>query len=1009
MTVGGKNVRAKNLVRMYVWNNEVVGSPNGEWVDVTDGLVSFNSKTGYDSFDGFWDQPDTGLFTIISRGPTVDPHINELIKTNRVIKISTIDIIDNPYVTSEYTPFIGFITDVNVEYRKGDTQLVTINGTDLMGYLNRLVVTQDFIDTNITPEFPDNVVPLHYLLSLASYQLDPQISSFFNLAYSTRYLAPGNADKFRIYPIPPNSALLKIEPGQTFYELICQGMSSASMVYENYLSQYYNFYPNFKYDPLSSYYPDVFAAVPTYYLKTNSSDPWINDIEPNDFLTFKYISLNDGFNKIVNQVSVTNTNPKTAETLELEPFVDTASTTSWGPAKLTALTTYTTTTNPFWLDSSTIANQALQFQNDIIDYQSEPKLNIESITIDMLANFDKLNLYTLPDNETQIYIQHRVSENNYITGYYTISGVRHIIDESIWYCEFILRNSETREYIDNQPKAPIIAITADGVPADEYSIDGTTATTFVASISNYTSEDWDNVESVEWMVNSPFVYEFNQQPSQIISPNKANGFEGYFDGYTPHIFDETTATWTYDDSGILSGFPSDLYGPGIYVVQVWVTGKNGYKRHAMLEAEISITAATAHADFNFSKDAQERVTFFDTSGPDTNTWNWNFGDGTTYSGKTPPVKQYTSAGTYNVTLTVDNGYDTDTITKPITINVYQIPVQYVRLRYQGTVTRPAGATEYPVDLIDTIGLVELINNTNQQMGGIQPFYLGRVGTLEKVQELSKGNGYQWLRILDDPITKANHEEWIYQSSPLDPNDPIYPYSPYAPNYITDYSSGGPLDPMSQTHLEEWTDNAVRGTVGGTVPKYRFIPVVTDNPDGSQTKSIDIDINIWYSQTYITGSKTSSSSSVYRNYRNNAPAGSNSFGPTAETYLPAGRLASLAYWNDWGTGTGLEFNQATKLSEVKIWPGMDTKVKKTTSKQLVNVGTNQFWMFSPPVDPPLDRFGVQEGKTYLPISIAVSDDGVTFRKIGEAEYVSGNTLTTTYDVPMPPFSSAPIEP
>jgi PKD repeat protein len=1003
MTVLGNNIRARELVRLYVWNNDVVGSENGEWVDITSGLLSFNSKTGYDSFDGFWDQPDTGLFTIVSRGPTVDPHINELIKTNRVIKIATLDTVEDDYIAAEYTPFIGFITDINVEYRKNDTQLVTINGTDLMGYLNRLVVTQEFIDEFITPDFPDNVVPMHHLLALASFQLDPQISAFFSLEYATRYLAPGNADKFRIPPIPPNTPLLKIEPGQTFYELICQGMSSGLMVYENYLSQYYTFYPNFKYDPLSSYYPDVFSAGPQYYLSSEeTTDP--------GYLTYRYINLSDGINKIVNQVAVSNTDPETGETLEVEPFVNTESATQWGPAKLNASTTYTTTTNPFWLDSSTINEQGLQFQEDIVQYQSEPILNIESVTIDVLANFDRLDLIQLPDNETEVYIEHKVSEGNFITGYYKISGVRHIIDESIWYCEFILRSSETQTYTDNQPKTPIIAISADGVPGET---EGTTATTFVASISNYTSEDWDNVESIEWMVNSPSVYEFNQQPSQIISPNKANGFEGYFDGYTPHIFDETTATWTYDDSGILSGFPSDLYGPGLYVVQVWITGTNGYKKYAMLEAEISITAATARADFNFSKDASERVTFFDTSSPDTNTWTWDFGDGTTFVGQNPPVKQYAVADTYDVSLTVDNGFDTDTITKPVTINVYQIPVQYIKLRYQGTVTRPAGETEYPVDLIDTIGLLELINTSNQQTGGIQPFYFGRIGTLEKVQELSKGNGYQYLRILDDPITKANHFEWIYQSSPLSPTDPNVPYSPYGPNYITDYSSGGPLDPMSQTHIPVWTDTVVRGTVGGTVPKYRFIPVITDNEDGSQTKSIDIDINFWYSQTYITGTKTSSSSSVYRNYRNQRPAGATAaspLGPQAETYLPAGRLASLAYWTDWGTGSGLDFDQSRKIAEVKIWPGMDTKVKKTTAKELLTIpggGGNTDWFFDPPVDPPLDRFGVQPGKTYLPIEIAVSDDGVTFRKIGEAEYVSGNTLTTTYDVAMPPFSDAPI--
>jgi PKD repeat protein len=877
------------------------------------------------------------------------------------------------------------------------------------------VLTQDFIDTEITPTYADNVVPVDYLITKATYALAPELAAFFNIYYASAEVFYQLATEGGPWANElPDTAKVKVEPGNTMYDLIALGMSSGLMRYECLNGIEYFFLPYYKLD--AAFYADVILddllTSDIYIARTEETDPWQYDypVDPLRVLgefTFREIELNNGLDKMINQVSISNTDPATDINTTIEPLSADSVIAEYGPAKLDASTSYTTTRNPFWLASSDIVDQGEYFQTNILLDQAVPLTTIQLITVDMSKYFT--DGYNIPDNGNHMFVQHKLDNGEYIKGYFKIAGIKHQINQSEWFAEIILRPSEYINIINNRPKTPEFTLTNDAGSGPL-----TTATNFTLSINNYTSEDLANIANIEWMVN--FYSDLLNAPSD---PGTPPSLVDQRYSYGIPIFNGTTVTWNYDDNGPLEDYANavDFYGtvmsgPGTYTVYVYITDINGFK--SVYGAElISVIGENAYADFTFTKDAQERVTFIDASGPDTNTWTWDFGDGTTYSGKTPPVKQYTVADTYDVSLTVDNGFDTDTITKPVTINIYQIPVQYIKLRYQGTVTRPAGETEYPVDLIDTIGLLEIKNSSFTQTGGIQPFYFGRIGTLEKVQELSKGNGYQWLRILDDPITRANHFEWIYQSSPLSPTDPNIPYSPYGPNYITDYSSGGPLDPMSQTHIPVWTDTPARGTVGGTVPKYRFIPVITDNEDGSQTKSIDIDINFWYSQTYTTGSKTSSSTSVYRNYRNQRPAGASDgspLGPTAETYLPAGRLASLAYWSQWGSGLTPDYSQSLKVKEINIWPGMDTKVKKTTAKQLLTIpggGGATSWFFDPPVDPPLDRFGVQTGKTYLPIEIAVSDDGTTFRKIGEAEYVSGNTLTTTYDVSMPPFSSAPI--
>ncbi|HEV8268899.1 MAG TPA: PKD domain-containing protein, partial [Thermoanaerobaculia bacterium] len=53
--------------------------------------------------------------------------------------------------------------------------------------------------------------------------------------------------------------------------------------------------------------------------------------------------------------------------------------------------------------------------------------------------------------------------------------------------------------------------------------------------------------------------------------------------------------------------------------------------------------------------AGQPVTFADTSAGAITSWTWNFGDGTTFSGRTPPPHPFASAGTYTVTLTVRDG------------------------------------------------------------------------------------------------------------------------------------------------------------------------------------------------------------------------------------------------------------------------------------------------------------------------------------------------------------------
>ena len=1023
-------MKPSQVIKLGVWD-----IANSEFVDITNGVISIDTKTGSDSFEGFWDQPDTGQFAIVTRGDTSDPNLNPLITANSLL---TITIGDANSASSERILY-GFITDVNVKYNKSEKQIVTINGTDLIGYLNRLILTDDFINDNITPTYPTALVPVDYLLQYCVYLFDPVIKNFFTLQYVRNADFSQLSGAGGIFSTTPPTPLVKVEPGLTIYELISSGMSTGLIRSECQYGRDYFFMPYYKYD--STFYDDFwdnyYEINAMHFIRTNETDPWQSDYEPDTTSiqsTYRAINLSNGLDRTINTVVVNNTDPANGDFFTSDPTTDNQSIIDYGPAKLDSSTGFTTTTNPFWLPSSTVAGQAQEYADNIIDWQSQPETIIDVVTIDMAKYYmyaSEEEFVVAPDNGSRMFVQHKLTDGTYISGYYVVCGVRHRITESEWLADFILRKSEYEFIKDNRPKKPEILLNTDT---------GTTATTFNASIDNYTSEDWDNVESVEWMVNYPSDL-LNDRPN-----NRPSETFNTIMGLNLPIFTSNTVSWTYDDGGVLENYYIPLFefllnGPGNYNVLVWVKYKNGLTTISEA-AYVAVTSAEAYADFGFSKNASEQVTFVDLSGADTNTWDWDFGDGTTYSGKTPPVKEYATSGTFNVTLTVDNGYDTSSVTKPVTINIYQIPVQYIRLRYQGTVTKAAGAEDYTTDLIDTIGLVELKNTLLQQTGGIQPMYFSRIGTLDKVEDIGKGqistqayaynplNPYTVITELgpidnwqcpnpEDPLNPFDVTSYTYYNrESIAPVTGPYESTNYTPYYTTNYASGGPLDPMSQSMRSSWNSSITRGTFGGEYPKYKFHPVITNNPDGSQTKSIDVDIIVWYSQTYINATSSSSTSSAWRNWFTNRPAYYSAADDPSNAatingglaYLPAGTPSRLQYWSNWGPG-GSAYDERLKLKEIKIWPGKEISIADNSTKSFFLPGnplpncTQDAGGLSLSI---VNKIGVTPEKTYLPITISVSDDGVTYRKVAEATYTSGSVMETTYTASMPPYSSAPVE-
>ena len=139
--------------------------------------------------------------------------------------------------------------------------------------------------------------------------------------------------------------------------------------------------------------------------------------------------------------------------------------------------------------------------------------------------------------------------------------------------------------------------------------------------------------------------------------------------------------WNFGDSGSGANNTSILQNPihiyntiGVYQVSLTVTTSNGCS--STVTKSITIGDAP-YVDFGYDKRCQNAdIQFSPASGVNTSNvalWNWSFGDGTT-SSEQNPQHSYSSAGNYNVSLTITNiNGCTNTVSHGISILAAPIP------------------------------------------------------------------------------------------------------------------------------------------------------------------------------------------------------------------------------------------------------------------------------------------------------------------------------------------------
>src|SRR5262249_57902733 len=102
----------------------------------------------------------------------------------------------------------------------------------------------------------------------------------------------------------------------------------------------------------------------------------------------------------------------------------------------------------------------------------------------------------------------------------------------------------------------------------------------------------------------------------------------------------------------------DFITTGAFTVTLTVTDDAGHK--GVASVQVTIGGDNPTADFTFSPSSPKAGTPVNfnaggssaTNGRTITSYAWDFGDGATGTGVTPPAHTYASAGTFNVTLTV---------------------------------------------------------------------------------------------------------------------------------------------------------------------------------------------------------------------------------------------------------------------------------------------------------------------------------------------------------------------
>ncbi|MFC6713178.1 PKD domain-containing protein [Branchiibius cervicis] len=190
---------------------------------------------------------------------------------------------------------------------------------------------------------------------------------------------------------------------------------------------------------------------------------------------------------------------------------------------------------------------------------------------------------------------------------------------------------------------------------------------------NVTLTVTDNQGATNSVTKSITVGGSNQAPAAAFTSSVA-GRVASFDGTGSSDSDGTVASYDWDfgdgSTHATTAKPNHTYtSAGSYNVTLTVTDNDG----ATGSVTHSVTVVNQPPTAAFTSSVAHNVASFDGTGSSDSdgtvaSYDWDFGDGSTHATTAKPNHTYTSAGSYNVTLTVtDNDGGTNALTKTVTV------------------------------------------------------------------------------------------------------------------------------------------------------------------------------------------------------------------------------------------------------------------------------------------------------------------------------------------------------
>lgn len=637
--------------------------------DITIGTVAINIEEGVGSWEGDWQQPDYGSFVLVSRNTSLDPLINPYVKFNNKVSFYTNEESNGtPYNAPIFT---GYITDINVEYSPDGKSIITIRGTDLIGIFKRTLIDQNILDYLYDYNGNEPFTFKGCLEGIQQYFLENNI-----VAFNTRFEngeETGGSLGIPFIGYRPATYIPQI--GESVLDVLVKYAQTNLDTISTRVDETYP-YPELYIRSFLKYNPLYFILIDNPLTDAEHTFDSVN--EP--YQGYTNILVSQNFDKVVNQIYINNTSTTYNNTTHEAEYTN-------------------TNFDPFVLETSIESNGFSQLSLDLL--MPADKANTTELTRYTRDIFEETGVLKFEVNEIEfnylnrelssyycgetIRVTHRVSPSIVIDRIYKIAGIKHDITENTWYTTYSLKPSDAQRVYDHQQENNY----ADA-SISMNALSGDTNYNFTATLTDFPAE---MIDVVHWYVASDALYYEDGQTYDYSQSGES------FKNNVPRT--GNSLTLNFDDDGILE---FGYYGPGDKFIAAVVTDINGYT--FIVKKLITVTSAQAYSNFVYTKNSYDGYTFLDASGVDTDTWSWNFGDGTTSTLKNPPIKYYNNSGTYNVSLTVDNGITTSTKTIPITVTSTLIPVKYLKYEFKGIRNRANGSSPWDKHFLRYISLIQ---------------------------------------------------------------------------------------------------------------------------------------------------------------------------------------------------------------------------------------------------------------------------------------------------------------